>query len=374
MRKQLIYLDNAATTWPKPPSVIRSVSDALRDKSGNPGRGSHKLSNAAAEVIYEARETAGDIFGADGANVVFTLNATQALNFAIKGLASSGCHILYDNYAHNAVYRPLVSLSKSGCEIEMYDASGSTEDILRDIHSRIKSNTSIIIATHQSNICSKVLPIAQIGRLCSKYGISFIVDASQSAGHLPINLERMNITSLCMPGHKGLFGPMGTGLLISRSGCEYKTIIEGGTGINSLDPDMPSDMPERFEAGTQAVASIAGLLSGMKYVRDYGIGAIHEYECMLAYHFRNSAAGMKELELHGDSTGNVISFTVKNRTPAEIGAYLASKGICTRTGYHCAPIAHKTVGTIADGTVRISFSPMNRIRDVDILMKVLGDL
>ena len=374
MRKQLIYLDNAATTFPKPPAVIRSVSNALKYAAGNPGRGTHQLANVASEIIYDARETAAEIFGANASNVVFTLIATHALNFAIKGLATAGCHILYDNYVHNAVYRPLMALADRGYSIEMYNASGTAEETLHDIKSRIKKNTTVLIATHQSNICSKILPVFQIGKLCSMYGISFIVDASQSAGHLPIDVEEMNITALCMPGHKGLFGPMGTGMLISRIGTEYKTIIEGGTGSNSLEYNMPSELPERLEAGTPGAVSIAGLLAGMRYVREYGIDSVHEYECKLSEHFNSIIVNNDNIELCGDSGGSVVSFNVKNKTPAEIGSYLSSKGICTRTGYHCAPIAHKTIGTYTNGSVRISFSPMNRMKDVEILGKVLSEL
>lgn len=372
---KLIYLDNAATTWPKPPSVIRGIDDALRNKSGNPGRGAHRLSRAASEVLYDCREAAAEMFSADPENVMFTMNATQSLNFAIKGLAFKGCHILYDNYSHNALYRPIMALVNSGfCTADMYDASGDGESTIKDISRKITPETTIITATHQSNICSKILPIKEIGKLCAELGIHFVVDASQSAGHIPIKLDKMNITALCMPGHKGLFGPMGTGLLISRGGIEYGTLIEGGAGINSLDVGMPSEFPERFEAGTLPVALIAGLSEGIKFVREYGIEEIHEYECMLGGYFLDRIEYMHDIETYGDTSGGVISFTHRGRTPAEAGAYLSSKGICTRTGYHCAPIAHKTLGSFENGSVRISFSPMNKVRDIDILVKTLAEL
>lgn len=372
---KLIYFDNAATTWPKPPSVIRSVDDALKRKSGNPGRGAHRLSRAASEVLFDCREAAAEMFSAEPENVMFTMNATQSLNFAIKGLAFKGCHILYDNYSHNAVYRPIMSLVNSGfCTADMYDASGNTENTIRSISSKITPETAIIVATHQSNICSKILPIKEIGKLCSELAVHFIVDASQSAGHIPINLDEMHITALCIPGHKGLFGPMGTGILISREGVEYATLVEGGSGINSLDVGMPGEFPERFEAGTLPIASIAGLLEGIKYVKEYGIEEIHEYECMLAGYFLEKIENMHGIEIYGDSSGGVISFAHRDKSPAEVGAYLSSKGICTRTGYHCAPIAHKTIGTFENGSVRISFSPMNKVSEIDFLVKILTEL
>jgi len=371
----IIYFDNAATSWPKPPQVIRGVTNALKNKSGNPGRGSHKLSRAASELLYDCRVALGELFGAEAENVVFTSNATQALNYSIKGLVRQGCNILFDNYVHNAVFRPITDLVNKGlCTADMYDASGSTEETLRNINKLIKKETTIIVATHQSNICSKILPIYEMGKLCRREGIYFIVDASQSAGHIPIDVHKMNITSLCMPGHKGLLGPMGTGVLISGYGIKYNTIIEGGSGIHSLDSDMPDMLPERLEAGTLAVPSIAGLYEGIKYLNDYGLYSVHENEYMLSSYFISKIKKFSDFILYGEFDGNVISFNKKGYTPAEVGSFLASKGICVRTGYHCAPVAHKTIGSIENGTVRISFSHLNIPREVDFLVNTLSEL
>lgn len=368
----MIYLDNAATTYPKPPAVLTRMREVMRDWGGNPGRGSHKLSSAAAEIVYECRTEAGNFFGAAPEQVVFTMNATQALNMAIKGLYRIGGHILIDNFAHNAAYRPVMALAKQGqCTVDVYDASGTAEETLEDIRHHLTPRTCLVIATHQSNICSKILPVNEIGSFCRSLGIPFVVDGSQSAGHLPISLDGTGITALCLPGHKGLMGPMGVGLLITDGKTELETILEGGAGIHSLDTEMPELLPERLEPGTLPLPAIAGLLEGIRWVKRYGIDAAQEHGCMLSAVFRER---LPDLACHGDSDGNVISFTMPAHTPSETGAYLNAHGICVRTGLHCAPLAHRMLGTVETGTVRISFSPMNTVRDVIRLTEVLSPL
>lgn len=366
----MIYLDNAATTYPKPPSVIRRMSEAAQ--LGNPGRGSHKLSSAAERIVYECREAAAEMFGGDPERVVFTLNATHALNIAIKGLAKPSGHILIDSFAHNAAYRPVMALVKSGfCTADIYDASGDDETILGEIRRNLRPETCMVIATHQSNVCSKILPVGKIGGFCRSMRIPFVVDGSQSAGHLQIGMDSMGITALCLPGHKGLMGPMGVGLLLASPEAEFSTILEGGAGIHSLDTGMPELLPERLEPGTLPLPAIAGLSEGIRWIGNYGIGAAEEHGCMLAGIFRDR---LPDLQTYGDCSGNVISFTVERCTPAEVGAYLNANNICVRTGYHCAPLAHHTLGTPENGTVRISFSPMTTVRDVVRLTEVLAVL
>jgi len=372
---RMIYLDNAATTWPKSSFVLKAMTDAMKNSGGNPGRGSHRLALSAAETVYDCRCAASVLFNAKPENVVFTLNATSALNMAIKGLCGEGDHILIDNYAHNAAYRPVMGLVNTArCTMSFYDASGDTDSIIDDIEEKIRPETRLLIATHQSNICSRVLPIIEIGNICKKHGIMFVVDASQSAGHIPIDIVKSNISALCVPGHKGLWGPMGVGMLISGDGTEFKTIIEGGAGVQSIDIGMPEELPERLEPGTVPFAAIAGLLAGIRWVRDIGIDEILEHEHMLGAMFLDEAEQMSHLKLYGDSVGTVIGFGLRGRTPAEVGSFLASRGICVRTGYHCAPIAHKTVGSYAEGSVRVSFSYKNKPADVIALTDALWDL
>lgn len=371
----LIYLDNAATTFPKPRSVTEAVRECMINKGGNPGRGSHKLSRNAAELVYDTREAAAKLFDAEAENVVFTMNATQALNCAIKGLARPGCHILIDNYSHNAVYRPVIALAKAGvCTFDIYDASGNTETTIADISKKLRNNTSIVVATHQSNICSKVLPIKEIGEYCKKRGIHFVVDGSQSAGHIKISVKDMHISALCLPGHKGLFGPMGVGLLVSGDGVKYRTIIEGGAGVASLDAYMPDDLPERLEAGTLPLPAVSGLLAGIRFVSEAGEENIHTYEKMLTSIIEREAPALGRMKIYGECGGSVISFNVDGYTPSQVGEYLSRAGICARTGYHCAPIAHKTVGSFDVGSVRVGVSYLNRPSDMYALLSALRKL
>jgi len=369
-----VYFDNAATSYPKPPAVIRTVTDAMR-AAGNPGRGSHRLAETAAELVYDCRAAAAEMFGAEPERVVFTAGATHALNAAVKGLAEPGCHILIDNYAHNAALRPVAALASAGfAEYDVYDADGDEERVLANIVQKLRPTTRLLIATHQSTICSHILPVGCIGRLCREYGIHLIVDAAQSAGHLPIDLHSMNITALCVPGHKGLFGPMGVGMLISAPDVNYKTILEGGAGIHSLDAAMPEELPERLEAGTLPLPAIAGLLAGIRYVRQTGLPEIHLHECTLTSELTDRLREISGVTLYGESVGSVVGFNVAGYSPAEVGAHLASRGICVRTGYHCAPLAHRTVGSFENGSVRVSVSHLNRMTEIDRLVNAVRDL
>ena len=366
-----IYFDNGATTWKKPRSVLSAIERAIRE-CANPGRGSHKQARAAAECVYDTREALSEMFGADPERVVFTLNATAALNYAIKGVAHDGSHILIDNLCHNAVRRPVIALSeRRGCTFDFYDATLCDEMILSDIERSIKPNTALIVATHQCNISSNVLPIEKIGALCKRRGISFVVDASQSAGHLPIDVQRMNISALCMPGHKGLYGPMGVGVLIAGEGVQFDTLVEGGAGIASLERGMPEDLPDRLEAGTLPVPAIAGLLAGVSFVRDTGSEKIHQHELSLADTLTRGLREIDGVRLYGDTHGSNVSFTLDGHTPDEIGEYLSNHGISVRCGYHCAPAAHRTLGSFDRGSVRVSFSYMNNLREVEQFLHIL---
>ena len=371
--QKIIYFDNAATTWPKPDSVIQTVTDTMKYCGGNPGRGSHRLSAAAEELLYDCRQKAAFFFGAQPENIVFTQNATHALNLAIKGLVNSHSHILIDNYAHNASYRPSIALRSRGCVVELYDASGSGEETAANLESKIKSSTGLVIATHRSNICSKLIDIEKIGEICRSHKIPYVVDASQSAGNTPVNFSKTHACALCMPGHKGLYGPMGSGLLICSPDAHFSTIVEGGAGIHSKDISMPEELPERLEAGTCALPAIAGLKAGIEWVEKVGIDHIASHEKRLSEYFVNNTKNNPAIQLHGEYSGSVVSFTVKNHTPSEIADFLNQNGICVRSGYHCAPIAHKTLGTEENGTVRISFSYFNRMNEIKFLTDLLNN-
>lgn len=364
-----IYLDNAATTYPKPPEVVREVVRSFNE-TGNPGRGTHRLSEHSSEIIYNCRESVARLFSAIVENIVFTMNATQALNMAIKGLVNKGDHVLIDSFAHNASYRPLAELSQRGyCTFDIYDSRD-----INDIENKLRSETKVLILTHQCNISSDVADIGKIGDICKQNNVKFIVDASQSAGHIPINMQMSNITTLCLPGHKGLFSPMGVGLLISADGVEYNTLIEGGAGINSLDINMPEVLPERLEAGTLPLHAISGLNAGIKYIQKIGIDEISRRIEKLSEYYNRQMTKINGVKIYGKSNGSVISFNVENLSPSVVGQKLSKHGICTRTGYHCAPLAHKTLGSLDNGSVRLSLSVMNTKREADIFFEVLDEI
>ncbi len=371
--KASVYLDNAATTAHKPAAVIKAVESALSSMVGNPGRGSHQAALEGERILFDCRQEAAEFFSAEPENVIITSGATCSLNLAIKGLALDGRGILIDSLAHNASYRPALSLKNRGCRTEVYDASGTDDEILSDLLSRIKPNTGLVIATHQSNVTSKILPIGQIGEICKRKGIPFIVDAAQSAGHIPIHLKKLNVSALCVPGHKGLYGPMGCGLLITDPDLHYRTVLEGGAGIRSLETDMPSDLPERLEAGTLPLPAVAGLREGIRWVRRVGLDAIQQKEHLLASTFCACVSDIPGIRLTGDASGSVISFTVDGISSTTVADAINKRGVYVRSGLHCAPLAHKTYGTLDSGTVRVSFSYFNDPKEIFFACRVLRE-
>ncbi|MBE6599161.1 MAG: aminotransferase class V-fold PLP-dependent enzyme [Ruminococcaceae bacterium] len=377
---RLIYFDNGATTYPKPPGVSEAVKQCIDTVGGNPGRGSHPLAVSASELIYACRESVGRMFGCEPEGVVFTYSATHALNMAIKGLVKRGDHVLISGMSHNAVFRPVFALAERGeITFDIYPHRPFADDaeILSGIRRLIRPETALVISCHMSNICSDTEPVEKIGALCRKRGIRFVVDGAQSGGHLPIDVNKMNITALCLPGHKGLFGIQGIGVLacgkdFPTENC--KTIIEGGSGIHSLDPGMPEFLPERLEAGTPGTPAIAGLLAGLDWVRRVGINEIHRRCSALSSYFCDALSDFSDCTVYGKGDGGVVSFNIDGFSPSEVGAYLSERGICVRTGYHCAPLAHKSVGSFEAGSVRVSFSWWNRLNEVDRLLEVMKKL
>ena len=309
--------------------------------------------------------------------MVFTYSATHALNYAIKGLLRRGDHVLISGLSHNAVYRPVYAMAqREEIAFDVYPHGGgdSDEEILQGIQALVKPETAMIIVTHQSNIASDTEPVARIGEYCRKRNIKLVVDGAQSGGHLPIDVEQDGITALCLPAHKGLYGVQGAGLLLLSEHVEAKefsTFAEGGSGIHSLDPTMPEDFPERLEAGTPGTPAIAGLLAGLSWVKTIGLRALHEHSAALSSYLWNELASDSDYTVYGKGDGGVVSFNRKGFTPSEVGRILAEDGICTRVGYHCAPLAHRSMGSIENGSVRVSFSYMNSIREVKVLLDVL---
>ena len=376
-----VYLDHAATSYPKPPSVIAAVTDCMKNKGGNPGRGSHKLALAAAREIYDCRVLAAEAFGARPENVIFSLNTTHGLNLAIKGILGRGGHALCSDMEHNAVYRPLYRLAAEGIiDFDVFDtfpASPSRTDdaILSSLVSKLRPNTKMVICAHASNLCSASLPIAKIGSLCRRLGILFVVDGAQSAGSIPLDMERMNVDILCLPGHKGLLGPQGTGMMILGSRIRLDTLLEGGNGVDSLGGDMGEAIPERYEPGTLPTPSVAGLRAGLELIRSVGVEAIGAKERRLCGRLRDGLLELPRVQVYAPRhEGAVVLFSVDGYTSDEVGQILDQEGICVRAGFHCSSLGHKTLQTPESGAVRASFGWSSKERDADALLKVVKRL
>lgn len=377
-----IYLDNAATSYPKPPRVISAVEDCMKYRGGNPGRGAHRLSLEAAGEIYTCREVAARTFGAEPERVIFTLNTTHALNLAIKGLLGrDGGHILCSDLEHNAVYRPLYKLARDGrATFDVFPTFPtarlwSPSRILSSLATKVRPDTRMVVCTHASNVCSAVLPIEEIGAFCRRRGLYFVVDGAQSAGVYDLNVDRMGITALCLPGHKGLMGPQGTGMLILGKGVTLDTLTEGGNGMDSLRGEMSEDTPERYEAGTLQTPAIAGLRAGMEFVESVGLETIREHERRLGVYLRDELLSLPRVKVYAPHReGGVVLFSVEGYASDEVGARLDREGICVRPGFHCAALAHRTLETPEGGAVRASMGWWTKERDVEALLRVAGRL
>lgn len=378
----MIYLDNAATCFPKPSSVSREVVRCMQKYCGNPGRGSHALSLAAAEKVYECRaELAALMNAGDAESVVFTMNATMALNMAIKGLVRDGDHVLLSDMEHNAVLRPVHRLAADGrITYDVFptfptDPTRSPAEICASIRQRIRPNTRLLVCAHASNICSATLPLDEIGMLCHENGILFVVDASQSAGHLPIDLRQMHVDALCLPGHKGLLGPPGTGALLLGDGIRPSTLIEGGSGYHSRDPFMPDEPPERYEAGTLPTAALAGLCEGIREVRRRDVASIRAHECSLVSLLKERLSESERITLYAaHHSGSILLFNVDGIGSDHLGQLLNERGFCVRSGLHCAPLAHATLQTPPSGAVRVSPSLFNTPSHVNALADCVLEL
>ncbi len=378
----MVYLDNAATTFPKPPQVAAAMQNALRRYGANPGRSGHSLSLAAAEEVYRCREAAAAFFHAAGPEcVAFPLNCTQALNMVLKGRLKPGDHAVVSCLEHNAVMRPLKALEARGVSWTAAQVVPNDHDATLDAFRKaLRANTRLVVCTHASNVWGIRLPVERLAALCHEYGIPLAVDAAQSAGVLPIDLADSGITYLCAAGHKGLYGPMGTGLLVTAEGGSLSTVLEGGTGTASASLEQPSGMPERLESGTLNVPGIAGLRAGIEFVRQKGTERIFRHELSLLQHLYDRLQALPGVRLYTARPEEryqapVLSFNVEGRQSEEIGAALDRQGFAVRAGLHCAPVAHAFFGTLETGAVRVSpsaFSNMNEItRFVLALMKII---
>ena len=373
-----IYLDHAATSWPKLTAVHRAVYDCMTRAGGNPGHGSHALSDAAAQIVYDCRCALAETFGAKPERVIFTGGATHAINLALHGALRQGDHVLCSDMEHNAVYRPLFALRERGViEFDTIlspasDPRAGTARIITDAAAKRKPHTRMLVCSHVSNIVSSVMPLAALGAFCKRHGMLFCVDAAQSAGHLPIDMRQMQIDMLCIPGHKGLYGLQGCGALILGDGVELTPLLQGGNGVLSLSGAMPELPPERYETGTLPTPAIAGLLAGLREVNARGIQTITAQDRHLydrAHAMLSRFDGIRVFAPH--CRGPVMLFS-HDRIPADaLGAELDRHGICVRSGFHCAALGHSTLGTPDTGAVRLSFGMDTTSSDLDALYSAL---
>ena len=349
---------------------------AIEQAGGNPGRGAHSLSLAASHTVYECREELGALMGlTKPENIVF--NTTYALNLAIKAFAKPGAKVLCSCLEHNSVMRPLRAL---GCKIETFDALAGEEEMLSEIKKRL-DGCSLVVCTHASNILPIRLPVGRISRLCRTRGVAFVIDAAQSAGVLDIDMKNITADAVCIAGHKGLYGPAGCGavLFAERYGQNIgrlATLIEGGSGVNSLDPSMPELLPERFEAGTLGVPAIAGLCAGIRAIREVGLTAIRAHEYTLAARAAEILGNTRGVKLYIPRRphGSVVLFNVDGLSPDAVASMLDECGICVRAGLHCSPAAHERIGTAPAGAVRVSFGAFNTLPELEHFARAIGEI
>jgi cysteine desulfurase family protein len=354
------YLDNAATSWPKPETVYQAMDHFMREVGATPGRGGHRREEEAARIADETRAALAELFHApDSQGVAFTMNATQAINMALKGLLKPGDHVITSSIEHNAMWRPLKALERRGVAVTAVPCARDGALNPAEVEAAIRPSTRLIAMLHASNVLGTILPVAEVGALARRRGILFLVDAAQTAGAYPIDMQAMNIDLLAFPGHKGLFGPHGTGGLVVRPGLTLETWIEGGSGTESAPETMPEALPLRLEAGTQNAAGIAGLLAGVRFVLEQGVERIRQHEMELTALLIEALRGTPGLTiLSPDDPAQrtaVVSVTVAGYVPEQLADVLDQVfDIATRAGLHCAPQAHRTAGTLENGALRFS--------------------
>lgn len=375
-----IYLDNAATSFPKAPGVSRAVAEVIDHLGTSPGRGSYRLALQAGRLLFDIRETVADFFGiADASRVVFTSGATEALNLALFGLLQPGDRVITSSMEHNAVLRPLHALQQRGIEVVRVPADASGLVAAHDIRAAATQGTKrtrMVALTHAANVTGTIQPIEELGPWCRAEGILLLVDAAQSAGLLPIDVEAQGIDLLAVPGHKNLLGPAGTGFLYVREGLQPRPLNFGGTGGDSSSPLPPEELPERLESGTLNLPGLAGLRAGLLYLQSRGLQAVRRHKAALLEQVLSGLKRLDGVRIYGPGEAachaGVVSINLAGRDPAEIGYRLdADFGICVRTGLHCAPEAHRTIGSFPDGTVRISPGLFNTSADIDTLLQAL---
>jgi cysteine desulfurase family protein len=377
---EIIYLDNAATTWPKPPAVMEAMQRCMLE-TANPGRGGHQMAVKASRVLFETRKSAARLFGIHNPNdISFALNTTHALNQAIKGFLKDGDHVVCTSIEHNSVRRPLEYVKRTRNVQVTYVANNERGAInLKDIEQAIQSNTTLVIVNHSSNLLGTIMPVGEIGEMCKRRGVRLLVDAAQSAGVLSVQAESMFIDMLAFPGHKGLLGPQGTGGLYLHPDLELDPIFHGGTGSQSEHADQPKVRPDRYEAGTQNTVGIAGLNEGIKFVMQETVEKIHEKEWHLTQNMMDGLRGIEGISMLGPELGQprtgIVAFNLKGADSSEVAFILdQSFQIAVRAGHHCTPLAHQSAGTLSIGAVRASVGYFTTDNEITAFIEAIREI
>ena len=360
---KMIYLDNAATSWPKPPEVLKAITEVMEQAGGNPGRSGHRFSVAAARVVYECREKVTEFFNiSDPKRVIFTANATQAINLVLRGILKPGDHVVTSSMEHNAVMRPLRFLEKQGIVIKIAQCAADGTLDVSEIAKLIDNKTRLVVISLASNVTGTILPVAEVTPVAHQFGALVLADAAQAAGAIPIDLRQNGVDFLAFTGHKELLGPTGIGGLIISQNVDARTITPlmfGGTGSRSDSEEQPEDMPDKFESGTANMIGIAGLRAALGWINQRGLAAIGEHNKELTMMLLEGLANINGVKIYGTpNAGNslaIVSFTIKGKKVSELGFRLDDEfEIMARVGLHCAPAAHRTIGSFPEGTVRFS--------------------
>lgn len=373
----MIYLDNAATTFPKPESVYAKMDDCMRNYCANPGRSGHQMAMESARVVEETRDVIAKLFNIKNPmDVVYTFNATDSLNLAIKGFLKPGDHVVTTTMEHNSVLRPIMELEKIGVEHTFVQADEEGRIDPKDVEAAIKDNTKLLAIIHASNVTGTLIDIEAIGEIAQKHGITYLVDASQSAGIYDIDVDKMHIDMLAMPGHKGLLGPQGTGVLYVNNKIRLQSQREGGTGSKSEEIIQPDLYPDKYESGTHNTPGIVGLGAGVEFLLETGLDKIRQHEEELSQHMIDEILKIDGVKLYGPKSAKeraaVIAVNVGDLDSGEVTFRLDREfGIATRSGIHCAPLAHKSIGTLKQGAVRFSLGYFTTMEEVDEAIKAL---
>ncbi len=379
----MVYLDHAATSWPKPPQVKEAMNHFMEKVGANPGRSGHRLSVVAARIIYDARDSRSTWFMVkDSSRIIFTLNATESINLALKGLLKPGDHVITSSMEHNSVMRPLRHLERTGVALTVIRCFEDGTMDPGEAEKKIQSNTRMLVLNHASNVTGTLLPIEEIGRIARAHDLLFLVDAAQTAGAYPIDVERDGIDLLAFTGHKSLYGPQGTGGLVIGERIHVREMIplkQGGTGSRSEFEEQPDFLPDRFESGTPNGVGIAGLLAGVQFVLEKGVENIRQIEMVLVQRLIEGLNEIHQVNVYGPRNQSnriaTLSFNFAGLSPSQGASQLEKAfGILCRPGLHCAPSAHRTIGTFPGGTIRFALGVFNNEADVETALRAISSI